>query len=118
MIKCLINNDSCLSVIIDIANACINLGYWASHFNMSLSIIILKSNKIYYDFPKFFYFIKLLNTLEKLIEKAIGERIQYHAIANNHVHSNQLRGLKQQFTSDVSNFLTHQIYSDWIKTFK
>ena len=59
----IINDNSCLSIIINITNACINLGYWPSHFKMLLSIIIPKSNKTFYNSPKFFCSIILLNTL-------------------------------------------------------
>jgi len=38
--------------------------------------------------------IVLLNILGKLIKKVIGERLQFHAIANNFIHSNQLENLK------------------------
>ena len=82
-LKYIINDNSCLSVIINITNAYINLGYWPSYFKMSLSIIIPKPNKIFYNSPKSFCSIILLNMLEKLIEKVIGEKMQYHAIVNN-----------------------------------
>ena len=82
-LKYIINDNSCLSVIINITNAYINLGYWPSYFKMSLSIIIPKPNKIFYNSPKSFCSIILLNMLEKLIEKVIGEGMQYHAIVNN-----------------------------------
>ena len=50
-------------------------------------IIIPKPNKSLYDLPKSFRPIVLLNTLGKLIQKVIGERIQFHVIANNFIHS-------------------------------
>jgi len=55
--------------IINIVNVCINISHWSSHFKMSLSIIIPKSNKVAYDSPKAFCSIILLNTLEKLIKR-------------------------------------------------
>ena len=61
--------------IINIANTCINIGHWPSHFKMSLFIIISKSNKIAYNSLKAFHPIVLLNTLGKLIEKLIGKRL-------------------------------------------
>ena len=42
---------------------------------MLTTIIIPKPNKISYDSPKLFRLIVLLNTLEKLIEKVIGDRL-------------------------------------------
>ena len=46
-------------------------------------IIIFKPNKPAYDTTKIFCLIVLLNTLGKLIEKAISEKIQIHSITSN-----------------------------------
>ena len=67
------------------------------YFKMSMLIIILKLNKKFcIILPKFFYPIILMNILGKLIEKVIGERMQFYFIFNNFIHSNQLRELKCQ----------------------
>ena len=60
---------------------------------MSL-LIIPKPNKIAYNSSTMFHLIVLLSTLEKLIEKVIGERLQYQSIILNFVHPYQLEGLK------------------------
>ena len=39
--------------------------------------------------------IVLLNMLSKLIEKVIGERMQFHTIFNNFIHPYQFREFKQ-----------------------
>ena len=111
----IVKNDTCLIKIFNITNACINLGHWPLHFKMLLSIIIPKPNKNSYDSLKMFWPIVLLNTLGKFIEKVIRERLQFQAILNNFVHSNQLGGLKQQLTTDADIFLTHLIHSEWVK---
>ena len=105
------NNKRCLINIVNIVNVCINIGYWPSHFKMSSFIIISKPNKVTYNFLKVFYFIILLNTLGKLIEKVIGKRFWFQSIPNNFIHPNQLRGLKQHSTMDKNVFLTHFIHS-------
>ena len=51
----------------------------------------------------------LLNTLGKLIEKVIGERMQFHTISNNFVHPYQFKGLEQWSISDVGTFLIYII---------
>jgi len=71
--KTIVKNDACLSKIINIANACINLGHWPRYFKVSTTVIIPKPNKSSYDNPKAFHPIVLLNTLGKLIEKVIAE---------------------------------------------
>ena len=72
-----IEDNKYLYNIVNIANTCIDIKYWPLHFKISSSIIISKSNKIAYDFPKIFYLIILLNTLGKLIKKVICEKLQY-----------------------------------------
>ena len=85
-LKIILTDDVCITNIIKIANACIDLGYWPNHFKRSSTVIIPKPNKSLYDSPKSFRPIVLLNTLGKLIEKVIGERIQFHIIANNFIY--------------------------------
>ena len=80
-----------------------------------MSIIIPKLNKELYDSPKFFKPIILLNTIEKLIKKVIGNRLQFHLILNDFIHPSQLDSLKQRLTSDTDIVLTHFIYSGWVK---
>ena len=53
--------------------------------------------------------IVLLNTLSKLIEKAISKRLQFQLISKNFIHSCQLGGLKQCSTTDAGVVLTHLI---------
>ena len=92
ILKQIINN---LTSIINITNFYINLRYWPSYFKLSTSIIIPKLNKLSYNSYKFFHSIMLLNMLSKLIEKVIRERMQFHTISNNFVHSYQFRRLKK-----------------------
>ena len=68
-----------------------------------------------YDTPKAFYPIILLNTLEKLIEKAISNILQVYSIASNYIHLNQLEGIKQHSTTDASIFLRYLIQVEWVK---
>ena len=51
-----------------------------------MSIIIPKPNKALYDTPKMFRPIVLLNTLGKLIEKVIRERLQLQALSKNVIY--------------------------------
>jgi len=94
-LKTITKNLACLVNIINIANACINLGHWLSYFKLSMFIIIPKPNKALYDTPKIFRPIVLLNMLGKLIEKVIGERLQFQALSKNMIYPCQLGDLKQ-----------------------
>ena len=63
--------------------------------------------------------IILLNTLEKLIEKVIGECLQFYIISNNFICSNQLEGLKQCFTTEeISKFINEQLRKRYIRPSK
>ena len=93
--KAVVKDNKCLSNIVNIANTCIDLGYWSTHFKILLSIVIPKPNKIAYNSLKTFRLIVLLNTLGKLIEKVIGERLQFQLISKEFIYLNQFEDLKQ-----------------------
>ena len=114
-LKSILKHDVCLTNIIKITNAYIDLGYWPNYFKRLLTIIIPKPNKPLYDSHKSFRPIVLLNTLGKLIEKVIGERIQFHIITNNFIYLSQLEGLKFKSTIDAGVVLTYIIHSGWSK---
>ena len=113
--KIIIKNDKCLSKIINIANTCINLGFWLEYFKVSATVIISKPNKPSYDNPKVFQPIVLLNTLGKVIEKVIAEIIQFIVTSNDFLHLSQLGGLKFKSTLDAGIALMHIICSGWSK---
>ena len=114
-LKRILYDEGCMTNIVNIANACINLSYWPMHFKRSSFIIIPKPNKSLYDSLKSFQPIVLLNTIGKLIEKVMSNRIQVHAISSNFLYPNQLGGIQQCSTTDAGVYLTHIICAGWIK---
>ena len=114
-LKIILKDNECLNTIIYIANACINLGYWPSHFKISTMVVISKPNKKSYDSPKSFRPIILLNTVGKLIKKVIGERLQFNTVSNDFIHLSQLGGLKFKSTTNTGVTLTHTIQAGWVK---
>ena len=78
-------------------------------------MIIPKPNKPVYDYSKAFCPIVLLNTLEKVIEKVIAERLQFIVTGNSFIHPSQLDSLKTKSTSDAGIALTHIVHSGWTK---
>ena len=114
-LKFIVKNDACLTNIINIADSCINLGYWPNYFKISTTIIIPKPNKTSYDQPKAFRPIVLLNTLGKLIEKVVTERLQFMVASNEFIYLSQLGGLKFKSTSDASVALIYIVQSGWAK---
>ena len=114
-LKTILKDNDCLNIIISIANAYIELGYWPSHFKRSTIIVISKPNKKSYNLPKVFRPIVLLNTVDKLIEKVIRERLQFNMASNKFIYPSQLSGLKLKSTIDIGIVLTHIICTSWIK---
>jgi len=114
-LKTILEQDACLTHITNITDACINLGHWPNYFKQSSTVIIPKPNKLAYDDPKHFWPIVLLNTLRKLIEKVIANRLQFHVVKNDIIYPSQLDGLKFKSTSDAGVALTHVIWSEWVK---
>jgi len=108
-LKIILKDGEYLNSIIYIANTCIELGYWPLYFKRSTTVVIPKPNKKSYNTPKSFRPIVLLNTMDKLIKKVIGERLQIIMAANNFIHPSQLSGLKFKSTTDVGIALTHII---------
>ena len=82
---------------------------------MFTTIVISKPNKSLYDHPKAFCPIVLLNTLGKLIEKVVAERLQFIVTSNDFIHPSQLGSLKFKSTADAGIALTHIIWSGWAK---
>ena len=70
-LKIILKDSTCLKNVISIANTCIKLSHWPSHFKISSTVIIPKPNKASYNSPKAFRPIVFLNMLGKLIEKVI-----------------------------------------------
>ena len=114
-LKSILKDNECLNVIIHIANICIELEHWPLHFKKSTMVVIPKPNKKLYDSPKLFRPIVFLNTVGKLIEKVIRERLQFNTASNNFIHPSQLSSLKFKSTIDAGIALTHIIRSGWIK---
>jgi len=106
-LKFIIKDNSCLTNIVNIADACINLGHWPEYFKISSTIIIPKPNKPSYNQPKAFHPIVLLNTIGKLIEKVVTNRLQFTVTSNNFIHTSQLGRLKFKSTTDTGITLTH-----------
>ena len=82
---------------------------------MFTTIVISKPNKSLYNHPKAFCPIVLLNTLGKLIEKVVAERLQFIVTSNDFIHPSQLGSLKFKSTADAGIALTHIIWSGWAK---
>jgi hypothetical protein len=76
-------------------------------------VVIPKPGKLLYDTPKSFCPIVLLNTLGKMFEKMLSNRLQFEAAKHGVLHPNQFRGVCQNSTEDAGCFLTHVVQAGW-----
>jgi len=81
-------------------------------------MIIPKPGKKDYNIPKVFHPIVLLNTLGKLFEKAIANRLQWEAACFKILHPCQFGGVQQNSTKDMGSYLTHLMRAGWTKGYK
>jgi len=114
-LKHILKDKLYLKNIIKIANACLDINYWLFYFKTLTTIVILKLNKAFYNMPKYFKPIVLLNILGKLIKKVISDRLQFHAVSNNFIYQSQLGKLKFKSMLDAGIALTYFIYMGWVK---
>jgi hypothetical protein len=101
------------ALFVRVANACLTLGHWPTHFKESLSVIIPKPGKPSYSTPKAFRPIVLLNTLGKLVEKMLARRLQFDGVAHGAFEPMQFGGVAQRSTEDAGAYLTHLVCAGW-----
>ncbi|EKM73842.1 hypothetical protein AGABI1DRAFT_81057 [Agaricus bisporus var. burnettii JB137-S8] len=93
-------DDTVCHFVTKVANACFDTGYWPQHFKQSISVIIPKPGKPSYDKAKSFRPIVLLNTMGKLIEKMIAQRLQFVRVSKQ--STSVVGGLRYMRTSLVT----------------
>jgi hypothetical protein len=76
-----------------LANACLTTGVWPDEFKVSITVVIPKPGKPSYDTPKSFCPIVLLNTMGKLLEKMLANRLPFEAAEHGVLHPNQFGGV-------------------------
>jgi hypothetical protein len=91
---------------------------WPAEFKASTMVVISKPGKPWYDTPKSFCPIFLLNTLGKMFEKMLSNRLQFEAAKHRVLHPNQCGGVCQNSTKDAGCFLTHIVWAEWCAKLK
>jgi hypothetical protein len=84
-----------------------------AEFKASTTVVIPKPGKPLYDTPKSFCPIVLLNTLGKMFERMLSNRLQFEAAEHGVLHPNQFGGVRQNSTEDAGCFLTHVVCAGW-----
>lgn len=96
-----------------IFNACIHIGYHPKKFKESTTVVIRKPQKPCYNVPKSYRPIALLNTMGKLLEKIIANRITKAIEKYNLLPDEQMGARPGRSTITAVELLTKQIHTIW-----
>ena len=99
----------------ELFNACLSLGYHPKGFKESITIVLKKLQKPRYDTPKSYRPIALLNTMGKLLEKLVANRISKAAEDFNLLPEEQMGARPKRSTISAVELLTEQIHTIWGK---
>jgi hypothetical protein len=82
----------CNDLLTNIFSSCIRLGHHPSRWKEATVVVIPKPNKSDYSLAKAHCPISLLETMSKLMEKAVAKRFQYNIVKEGLIHTNQFGG--------------------------
>jgi ribonuclease HI len=94
-------------------NACFRLGYCPAHFKEAVTVVLRKPGKDDYTQPKSYRPIALLNTLGKVLEAIVANRLAYLADAHGLLPSRHTGGRKLASTDHAIHFLLQRIHQAW-----
>jgi hypothetical protein len=117
-LKCIVHNSYSSRLLLWLANTCLQSGHWPAEFKASTTVAIPKPGKLLYNTPKSFCPIVLLNTLGKMFEKMLSNRLQFEAAKHGVLHPNQFGGVCQNSTEDAGCFLNHLVQAGWCAKLK
>ncbi|OAQ57795.2 reverse transcriptase [Pochonia chlamydosporia 170] len=93
-------------------NACLQLGYCPQHFKEAITVVLRKQGKDDTQ-PKSYRPIALLNTLGKVMEAIMANRLAYLADVYQLLPSRHTGGRKLASTEHAIHFLLQRIYQAW-----
>jgi retron-type reverse transcriptase len=95
--------------LISTYNACLILGHHPAQWKEAKVVAIPKPDKLDYSLPKAHRPISLLETMSKLLEKAVAKRMQHNIIKHKLIHANQFGGRAHSSCLDAGLALIHDI---------
>ena len=96
-------------VLTSIYNACVSLGHHPGRWKEAMVVVIPKPDKPDYSVAKAHRPISLLETLSKLLEKAIAKRFQHDIVKHELVPSSQFGGRMHSSCLDAALTLIHDV---------
>jgi hypothetical protein len=99
----------CDDLLTNIYSACIRLGHHPIRWKEATVVVIPKPNKPDYSLAKAHRPISLLETLSKLMEKAVAKRFQYDIVKEGLIDTNQFGGRTHSSCLDAGLTLIHDV---------
>lgn len=99
--------------LLNILNACLELGHFPNPWRSATTAIIRKHDKDCYSQPNSYRPIALLNCLGKVFEKIITNRMTFWAETSNALSKNHMGGRKEFSVEDAGVILTTWIRNKW-----
>jgi hypothetical protein len=97
--------------LIEVFNACLTLGHHLARWKEAKVVAIPKLDKLDYSLPKAHRPISLLETMSKLLEKAVAKRMQHDIVVHKLIHTNQFGGRTHSSCLDTGLTLLHDVQS-------
>lgn len=98
-----------------IFNQSLKLSYCPAHFRGSLTAVLRKPGKDNYTKPKAYRPIALLNTLGKIMDAIIAQRLNYLVETHQLLPLTHIGGRKKRSTEHALHAVTRKIYEAWNK---
>lgn len=97
------------SLVLDLFQACVEIGYHPHCFRVAILAIIEKPNKIDKSSPRSYRPIALLSVLGKGLERLIAKRMSWIVITKRILRSQQFGALPLRSSVDLTTCLTHDV---------
>ena len=92
--------------------ACLQIGHHPTPFKHSTTVVVRKPDKDY-SLPEAYRPIALLNTLGKVLERIVAERISSAAEEHHLLPDSQMGARRKRSTTTALAYLTEQIHTIW-----
>lgn len=96
-----------------IFNQSLNIGYCPRHFRESTTVVLRKQGKDNYTIPGSYRPIGLLNTMGKIMDSIIAQRLSYIAETHDLFPSTHMGGRKMRSTEHAVHHIIDKIYEAW-----
>ena len=96
-----------------IFNQSLHLGYCPAHFRESTTVVLRKPDKDNYTSPKSYRPIALMNTVGKIMDAVMAQRLNYLAETHQVLPPTHMGGRKMRSTEHALHAVTSKIYEAW-----